>query len=60
MGRYQEALDYYDKAMEYARDQDAYSSWVVFSCNAGVVCYAMGRYEQLRIFRQAYGTLPPL
>ena len=59
MGRYQEALDYYDKAMEYARDQDAYSSWVVFSCNAGVVCYAMGRYEQAeKYFRQAYELFP--
>jgi pentatricopeptide repeat protein len=59
MGRYQEALDYYDKALEYAKDQDAYSSRVVFSCNAGVVCYAMGRYEQAeKYFHQAYELFP--
>jgi pentatricopeptide repeat protein len=59
MGRYQEALDEYDKALEYAKDQDAYSSRVVFCCNAGIVCYAMGRYEPSeRYFRQAYELFP--
>ena len=29
------------------------------SCNAGVVCYAMGRYEQAeKYFRQAYELFP--
>lgn len=58
-GKFQEALDQYKKALEYARGQEAYSSWVVFSCNAGVVCYNMGRYPEARkYFLQAYELFP--
>ena len=31
-GKFQEALDYYKQALDYSKDQEAYSSWVVFSC----------------------------
>ena len=58
-GKFQEALDEYSKALEYAKGQEAYSSWVVFSCNAGVACYNMGRYEEARkYFLQAYELFP--
>lgn len=57
--KFQEALDYYDKALDFARNQEAYSSWVVFSCNAGVACYNMGRYaEAKKYFLQAYELFP--
>ena len=58
-GRLQEALDFYKEAMRYASDQDAYSSWVVFSCNAGIVCYEQGQYDMAkRYFMQAYELFP--
>ena len=58
-GKFQEALDYYDKALDYARDQEAYSSWVVFSCNAGVACYNLEQYERAKqYFMQAYELFP--
>lgn len=58
-GKFQEALDKYNKALQYARGQEAYSSWVVFSCNAGVACYNMGRYpEAKKYFMQAYELFP--
>ncbi|MGM9517563.1 MAG: AAA family ATPase [Acidaminococcus sp.] len=58
-GKFQEALDEYSKALEYAKGQEAYSSWVVFSCNAGVACYNMGRYEEAKkYFFQAYELFP--
>ena len=47
-GKFQEALDCYDKALDYSRNQEAYSSWVVFSCNAGVTCYNMGQFARAR------------
>lgn len=58
-GKFQEALDYYDKALEYAKNQEAYSSWVVFSCNVGVTCYNMGQFARARkYFLQAYELFP--
>ena len=58
-GKFQEALDCYDKALDYARDQEAYSSWVVFSCNAGVTCYNMGQFDRTKkYFLQAYELFP--
>lgn len=58
-GKFQEALDCYDKALDYARDQEAYSSWVVFSCNAGVTCYNMGQFDRAKkYFLQAYELFP--
>lgn len=58
-GKFEEALEDYQKALEYAKNQEAFSSWVVFSCNAGVVCYNMGRYEEAKkYFMQAYELFP--
>lgn len=57
--KFEEALDFYNKALRYAHNQDAYSSWVVFSCNAGIVCYNMGRYTDAKgYFMQAYELFP--
>lgn len=58
-GKFQEALDYYKQALDYSKDQEAYSSWVVFSCNAGVACWNMGDYDQAKkYFLQAYQLFP--
>lgn len=58
-GKFEEALEDYQKALEYAKNQEAFSSWVVFSCNAGVVCYNMSRYEEAKkYFMQAYELFP--
>ena len=58
-GKFQEALDYYDKALDYAKNQEAYSSWVVFSCNAGVACYNLEQYGRAKqYFMQAYELFP--
>lgn len=58
-GKFQEALEEYKKALDYAKDQEAFSSWVVFSCNAGVACYNMGQYgEAKKYFLQAYELFP--
>jgi pentatricopeptide repeat protein len=58
-GRLQEALDFYKEAMQYASNQDAYSSWVVFSCNAGIVSYEMKQYDLAKqYFNQAYELFP--
>ena len=58
-GKFQEALDYYDKALEYAKNQEAYSSWVVFSCNAGVTSYNLGQFARARKYvLQAYELFP--
>jgi pentatricopeptide repeat protein len=58
-GRLQEALDFYKEAMQYASNQGAYSSWVVFSCNAGIVSYEMKQYDLAKqYFNQAYELFP--
>lgn len=53
-GEYEEALAYYDQAMETCAQQQAYSSWAVFCCNAGVAAYYLGKKERAReYFQQA-------
>lgn len=54
-GQFEEAIEYYDKALAICNDQQAYSSWVVFSCNAGIAAYNLGQFEKAQIyFEQAY------
>lgn len=54
-GQFEDAIDWYEKALTICADKQAFSSWVVFSCNAGVASFNLGRYEQARTyFQQAY------
>lgn len=54
-GQFAEALTYYEKALEICSKQQAFSSWVVFSCNAGIAAYNLGDYERAKkYFNDAY------
>ena len=54
-GQFEEAISYYDKALDICSKQQAYSSWVVFSCNAGIAAYSLGQYDRAKTyFEQAY------
>lgn len=44
-GKYEEALDYYDKAIAICKDKYAQSSMSVFHINAGKTAFAMGDFE---------------